>query len=309
MKNMELLSGFVAAPFTPMDEKGNINLEPIPKYVETLISNGICGAFICGTTGEGASLTTEERKLIAEEWVRCAGGSRLKIIVHVGGVCQTDCITLAKHASVIGAFAIAAIAPYFFKPETTDDLLMFFKPIADGAPGLPFYYYHMPSMTGVYLPVSDFLVKAGELMANFAGVKYTHSDMMDMQQCIEISKGRFEIFNGFDEMLICGLSLGTTSAVGSTYNFMPSVYIDLFNAFNSNDIQKARELQQYSVKVVQILKKFGGALRSGKAIMELIGVSCGPCRPPIRSMTDIEKACLKKELEDISFFKTIKYNI
>jgi N-acetylneuraminate lyase len=307
MMNMELLTGFIAAPFTPMDDKGNINLKPIADYAEKLIANGLSGAFICGTAGEGASLTTGERKLIAEEWVRCAG-NRLKIIVHVGGVCQPECIALAEHASGIGAFAIAAIAPYFFKPETTEDLLSFLKPIAAGAPGLPFYYYHMPSMTGIYLPVSDFLLKAGDLIPNFAGIKYTHSDMMDMQLCLEISKGRYEIFNGFDEMLICGLSLGTRSAVGSTYNFMPSVYIDIWNAFNNNDMKKARELQLYSVKVVKILIKFGGALRSGKAIMEFIGINCGPCRSPIRIMTVMEKASLKKELTDIGFFNTIKHN-
>jgi len=163
-------------------------------------------------------------------------------------------------------------------------------------------------MTGVNLPVSDFLLKAGDHMPNFAGIKYTHSDMMDMQQCLEISKGRYEIFNGFDEMLICGLSLGIRSAVGSTYNFMPSVYIDLLKAFNNNDMKRARELQLYSVKVVKILIKFGGALRSGKAIMEFIGINCGPCRSPIRFMTATEKTSLKKELTDIGFFHTINYN-
>ncbi len=277
MIETELLTGFIAAPFTPMDDKGNITLKPIADYAERLISNGLSGAFICGTAGEGASLTTGERKLIAEEWVRCAG-KRLKIIVHVGGVCQPECIALSEHASGIGAFAIAAIAPYFFKPETTEDLLMFLKPIAAGAPGLPFYYYHMPSMTGVNLPVSDFLLKAGDHMPNFAGIKYTHSDMMDMQQCLEISKGRYEIFNGFDEMLICGLRLGIRSAVGSTYNFMPSVYIDLLKAFNNNDMKRARELQLYSVKVVKILIKFGGALRSGRQswnLLELIAARAG----------------------------------
>jgi len=304
--NNKLLNGFIAAPYTPMDDKGNINLEPIAPYAELLVNSGMCGAFICGTTGEGASLTTEERKLVAEEWVRCAG-NKLKIIVHVGGVCQPECINLAIHASSIGAYAIAAIAPYFFKPVTPEDLISFLKPIASGAPDLPFYYYHMPSMTGVYLPVSDFLLKAGDLIPSFAGVKYTHSDMMDMQLCIDISKDRFEIFNGFDEMLICGLSLGTTSAVGSTYNYMPSIYIDMKKAFNNNDMERARELQQYSVKIIQILKNFGGALRAGKTIMEFIGINCGPCRSPINKMTNTEKVSLKKELTDAGFFKAIKH--
>jgi N-acetylneuraminate lyase len=301
----ELLHGLIAAPFTPMDHRGEINLKPIGKYAGLLFNNGLTGAFVCGTTGEGASLTSGERMKIAEEWVRCSD-SRLKIIVHVGGVCRPECMKLAKHASEIGAYGVAAIAPYFFKPETTEDLLQFFLPVAGSAPDLPFYYYHMPSMTGVNLPVSDFMVRAGKLMPNFAGVKFTHSDLMEMQQCLELSGGHFEIFNGFDEILICALSLGVTSAVGSTYNFMASVYLDLMEAFKNNDIQRARELQLYSVKVIQVLKKFGGAIRSGKAIMDFIGIDCGPCRSPISTITEVEKRSLKKDLTDIGFFKVIK---
>ena len=128
-----------------------------------------------------------------------------------------------------------------------------------------------------------------------------------MQQCIEISKDRYEILNGFDEMLICGLSLGTISAVGCIYNYMPSLYNEIVKAFNNNDLENARKLQQYSIKVVEILKKFGGAIRAGKAVMEFRGIDCGPVRSPIRRMTEIEISSLKKELIDIGFFKTINY--
>ena len=303
--NKKFLNGFVAAPYTPMNEKGEIKLKTIESYVGRLKDIGITGAFVCGTTGEGPSISTEERKAVLEEWILKSNGD-LKIIAHVGGTCLSQSVDLAGHASDNEAFAIAAIAPHFFKPSTSEDLVSFLRPIAGAAPELPFYYYHMPSMTGVDIPVSSFIPLARKTMPNFAGVKFTHFDLMDMQESIEISNGEVEILSGFDEILICGLSLGLKSAVGSTYNFMPSVYMDMMDAFNKNDLDKARELQNYSIKVIRILNSFGGAVRAGKAIMAMTGIDCGPCRLPIPAMSDVEKARLEKELNNIEFFKTIK---
>lgn len=302
------MTGLIAAPFTPMDQEGNINLEPISLYADFLVDNEISGAFVCGTTGEGASLSPDERKAVLEEWIRCSDG-RLKIIAHVGGICQSESQELAIHASQAGADAIAALAPFFFKPKTAEDLLLFLQPIAEAAPGLPFYYYHIPSMTGVHIPVSDILTNAEKMIPNFAGVKFTHSDMMELQQCLEVSHGRYDILFGSDEILVCGLSLGITSAVGSTYNYMACVYTDLIEAFNSGDLQTAGKYQQQSVKVVEILYKYGGPVRAAKAIMEMIGIDCGPCRLPLREMGSTEKAALKQELLDAGFFEMITHKM
>ena len=304
MKN-NFINGFIAAPYTPMNENGDLDLNPIRSYSKRLSDNGLVGAFICGTTGEGASMTTEEKKQVINEWIRCSG-EKLKIIVHVGGTCLPQSVELAEFAYKQGAYATAAIAPHFFKPGTAEELLKFLQPIAAAAPEIPFYYYHMPSMTGIDVKVSEMLVSVGDYIPNFSGVKYTHSDLMDLQQSIEISNGRYEIFHGFDEILICGLSFGLKSAVGSTYNFMPSVYMDLTEAFSKKDMEKARELQQFSVKIIRILNRFGGAVRAGKAIMEFTGLDCGPCRLPIPAMSKAEKAELKMELQEAGYYEVTK---
>jgi N-acetylneuraminate lyase len=307
MKN-NLLKGLIAAPFTPMNEKGEFKPETIEIYAERLKEFGLTGAFVCGTTGEGASLTTEERKAVLEEWILQSDGV-LKIIAHIGGTCLPQSVELAGHASAKGAFAIAAIAPYFFKPSSAEDLISYLRPIAGAAPELPFYYYHMPGMTGVNIPVSSFIPLARKSIPNFSGIKYTHSDFVDMQQSIEISEGEIDILSGFDEILICGLSLGLKSAVGSTYNFMPSVYMDLMDAFNKNDLVKARNLQNYSIRIIRILNRFGGAIRAGKVIMAMTGIDCGPCRLPIPAMNEAEKSDLKKELKEAGFYDIINKRI
>lgn len=304
MKN-KILNGLVAAPFTIMNKKGEIELNNLNLYVNRLVNNRVTGAFVCGTSGEGASLTTGERKAVLEEWILLSGGN-LKIIAHVGGTCQPQSIELAGHASEKGAFAISAYAPYFYKPSSPEELLQFLKPIAAAAPDLPFYYYHIPSITGVNIPVANILLLCKDFIPNFTGIKFTHFDMIDMQESIALSNGDFEIMNGFDEILICGLSLGLKSAVGSTFNYMSSLYMDMIEAFNNNNLVKARELQQFSVRVINILNKYGGALRAGKAIMSITGTECGQCRAPLASMDNNEKTRLKNELANIGFFETIK---
>ena len=304
MNNIKQLN-LIAAPFTPMDDEGAVNLDIIPHYARYLINSQIKSVFVCGTTGEGPSLTTEERMLILEKWVNVANGE-LKIISHVGGNCIVQSKELASHAEKSGAFAIAAFAPSFFKPKTVEELLSFLAPIASSAPNLPFYYYHIPSLTGIDLATSDMLAPAESMIPNFAGVKYTHFDLYDMQKCLAYNHGKYDIMHGYDETLLCGLSLGIQTAVGSTYNYMSSIYFKIWEAFTNNDFEKAREWQQFSVKVVDILNKYGGGVRAGKVIMEFLGIDCGPCRLPIKNLSGNEKVAFKNELSDLGFFTLLE---
>ena len=305
MSQFERLSGLIAAPFTPMKGDGSVNLDAIGPYADFLVSQGVAGAFICGTTGEGFSLTVKERQKVAETWVEASGG-RLKIIVHVGHNCQADAVTLAGHAQRCGADAVASIAPTFYKPCCVDDLVDFFVPVAAAAPQIPFYYYNMPSMSGVSLPADKFLELGGKKIHTLQGLKFTHNDLMEMNRCLHLEGCRFEVLHGFDEILICGLALGAKAGVGSTYNYAGKIYGALMDAFESGDIAKARELQLYSVDIVGIIVKYGGGVRGGKAIMNLLGIECGECRLPINRFSADEYRNLKADLEAIDFFNRIK---
>lgn len=302
MENYQRLEGMVAASFTPMEANGDVKLTAIDKYADLMAKSGVTGVFVCGTTGESASLTTEERKLILTQWLKSAKG-RFKVIVHVGSNCQREAIELSKHAAQSGAAAIAAIAPSFFKPGSVDELIRFFSPIAAAASNLPFYYYNMPSMTGVDLSVVQFLKDGKKSIPNLAGTKFTHNNLMEMGACLSLNNGEFEVLHGYDEILICGLALGAVAGVGSTYNYIPKFYAGIFDAMKKNDLETARKLQQKSIQVVEIIIKYGGGVRGGKAIMNLIGINCGSCRSPISSFTDEEYASLRKDLEKIGFFE------
>ncbi|MDR2914313.1 MAG: dihydrodipicolinate synthase family protein [Tannerella sp.] len=301
MKNYQPLKGLIAAAFTPMDRAGQVNLSVIRSYAERMIGSEVTGIFICGTTGESASLTTEERKSITSEWIKWAKG-KLKVIVHVGSNSQPQTMELARHAYESGADAIAAIAPGFFKPENVKELIDFFIPVAGCAEELPFYYYNMPSMTGVYLPVPQLLEEGIKQIPNLAGVKFTHNNLMEMAECLNLENGRFEVLHGYDEILITGLALGVKAGVGSTYNYIPHIYQGIIDSFNKSDLDTARRLQMKSIDIVKIIIKYGGGVRGGKAIMNLLNIECGPCRLPMAPFSREEYDLLKNDLEKTGFF-------
>ena len=150
------LFGLIPAVFTPFDKNGAVHLSQIQRYADKLITDGADGVFVCGSTGECSSMTLSEREQVLEAWIKAVAG-RTRIIAHVGGTCQTDCIELARHAAKQGVDAVGAIAPFYFKPASVEDLVAFYKPIAEAVSPIPFYAYHMPSVTGVNLSMKEFL--------------------------------------------------------------------------------------------------------------------------------------------------------
>ena len=298
------LTGLIAAPFTAMHGDGSVNLDMVPRQAEDLVQSGVSGVFICGTTGEGPSLTTEERMQLAVEWRRAAG-SELKVIVHVGHTSLLEAQRLAEHAQRIGADAVATMAPFFFKPAGVGDLVEFCAEVACAAPELPFYFYHIPSMTGVDVPMHDFLAEAAGRIPNLAGIKYTHEDLMDYSRCVGFDGGRFNLLFGRDEMLLAALTVGAEGAVGSTYNFAAPYYHEVIRAYRAGDLQAARSAQARANEVIAAFKQHGG-LAAQKAIMRMIGVDCGPVRLPLRPLGCAEYEELKARLAELGFFQVVQ---
>lgn len=294
------LKGLIAAPFTALQSDGGLNLALIEKQAASLVSNDVACAFICGTTGEGLSLTMAERMQVAERWQE-AGGAGLRVIVHVGHTAIAESCALAAHAQKIGAGAIGYHSPFFFKPANVDDLAACCAEVAAAAPALPFYYYQIPSMTGVNIPAADFLRAAEPLIPNLAGVKFTHENLMDFAECVRMADGRYDIVFGRDEILLAGLSLGGRGAIGSTYNFLAPVFVDLIEAFSRKDLAAAREKQAEANAIISVVLRYGGQI-AGKAIMKMIGLDCGPSRLPLRSFSEQRQAKLQAELERVFFF-------
>jgi N-acetylneuraminate lyase len=297
------LSGLISAPFTPMNPDGTINFSKVPDVVNLLIDNKVKGMFVCGSTGEGPSLTTEERKELAEAFVKAAN-KRLLVFVHVGHNSITEARQLAAHAQQIGADYISATPSTYFKVDSIDLLVQCLQEIAKGAPSLPLYYYNIPALTGISLDMVKLLEKAAQAIPTFAGIKYTAPLIHDYQACVNFDNNKYDILYGTDEMLLGALATGAKGFIGSTYNFVAPLYNTLIEEFKKGNLSEAQRLQYISVEMVRVIVKHGG-LRAQKAMMKLIGLDCGNVRYPLNPFKEHEYKLLEADLKAIGFFNWV----
>lgn len=299
---MEKIIGLIDAPFTPFHENGDLNLEPIEKYAAMLQKNGLQGVFINGSSGEGYMLTTEERMQLAERWLKVAPQG-FKVIVHVGSCCLRESQKLAAHAQEIGAWGIGSMAPPFPKIGRIEELVKYCEAIANSAPDLPFYYYHIPAFNGAFLPMLELLKAVDGRISNFAGIKYTFESLYEYNQCRLYKNGKYDMLHGQDETILPSLAQGgAQGGIGGTTNYNGRELVGIIEAWKNGDIETAREKQNFSQEVINVICRYRGNIVGGKRIMKLLGFDLGPNRVPFQNMTNEEEQQMKKELEAINFF-------
>lgn len=299
------LHGLVAATHTPFHADGRLNLGAVEQQAAHLQRNGVDTVFIGGSTGEGHSLSVAERLALAGRWSEVVRGAALRLVVHVGSNCLADARTLAAQAQALGAAAISALSPSYFRPRSLDVLVACCAEIAGAAPAVPFYFYDIPALTGVQFPMPEFLAVAAGRIPTLAGIKFTNADLMAYQQCLRAGEGRFDIPWGVDESLLAALGLGASGAVGSSYNFAAPLYRRLLIAFSMGDLAAARAEQYRAVQLIALLSGFG-YLAAAKAVMGLLGVEVGPVRLPNAGLAPDHHNRLREGLEVLGFFDWVR---
>lgn len=295
------MHGLQAATHTPFNAAGEIAPDVVERQCRHLLERGVTSVFINGSTGESHSLSTPERRLLAERWLRVTAGTGMRVIVHTGSNCLRDAADLAAHAQTIGAAAVAMLAPSYFRPPTLSSLIDCCQFVARAAPNLPFYFYDIPALTHVQFSMADFLNDAAERIPNLAGIKFTNPDLMAYQLARRAAGGRFDLPWGCDEFYLAALALGAQGAIGSTYNFAPGIYQRMHAAFLAGDLPTARDEQFRSVQLVRILSD-RGYLGAAKALMVHLGIPVGPARLPNRNPDRESVRTMLAELDAIGFF-------
>ncbi len=288
--------GLVPAVLTPFDAAGALNLSAVEPHAALLTRDGVAGVFVGGTTGEFSSLTQEERLKLTTRWAAVVRGTPTRLVVHVGANCLVDAKQLATQANTLGAAAIAAVAPSYFKPKSLDVLIQWCAELASAAPDTPFYFYDIPVLTGVAFSMVDFLEQAPARIPTLAGVKFTNPDLMTFQRMIRVNGGRFDVLFGMDEQLLAAVVLGARGAVGSGYNFASPIYNRLLAAARANDFETARTEQYRGVELVALLMRHG-YLPAAKEVMRLRGVDLGSVRLPHAALTAEQIANFRREYE------------
>ena len=290
-----VLEGLVAAAHSPFHHNGSLNPDGVDAQAKLLAENGIRLVFITGSTGESASLSQSERLELYQAWAEAAPDRGIEVVAHVGTNCLGDACEMAWTAASLGFRAVGALSPCYFKPAGIPTLVEVCREIAVAAENLPFYYYDIPSLTGIHLSAEEFLLAGAGRIPNLAGVKFTNPERELYSRCREVCDGRFDIAWGIDEQLIDGLELGAVGAVGSTYNFAAPLYHKLIASFREGDVEHARHLQSQSVWLVERLARIG-YLGAAKALMGWLGAPVGGARLPLGNPGRRELAELRHDL-------------
>lgn len=301
------ITGLIAAPFTPFDNQGELNVSVVENYYHLLKRNGVKGAFICGSTGEGVSLTFDEKVKTLKAWTSFTKhDSEFSLIMFLGGTNVKECKQLAQISEEEGADAISFTSPFYFKPANAKKLAECCKEIAAAAPNTDFYYYHIPVLTGGNYAMIDLLEEVDGEIPTFKGIKYTHEDFMDFLSCMNFKDGKYNMLWGRDENMLSSLVLGCRGAVGSTYNYAAPLYLNMIKAFDEGNLKRANEIQQKSIDMIRLLGKYGG-IATGKAYMKLVEVDCGEFRLPISNMSAEAFESFKEDVKALGFdaFKSI----
>ncbi|NXC36365.1 NPL lyase, partial [Campylorhamphus procurvoides] len=302
MTSRKKLQGLVAATVTPMTPDGQINLPVICQYVDYLVNvQNVKNVFVNGTTGEGLSLSIQERKQLAEEWMYQGKDKLDHVIIHVGALSLPESQELARHAAAIGVGGIAVIAPFFFKPTNKDELVTFLQKVASEAPDIPFYYYHIPPLTGVKIRVEELLDGIKERIPTFQGVKFSDTDLLDLAQCIHKNETeQLEFLYGVDEQLLGALAVGANGAVGSTYNYLGRQTNLMLQAFAKPDLALARKYQFLTGEFLNFVIKLGFGVAQTKAVMTFVsGIPMGPPRLPLLDASEEFIVKAKAKLDSI----------
>ncbi|GAA4301429.1 dihydrodipicolinate synthase family protein [Aestuariibaculum suncheonense] len=291
------IENLIAATYAPMHQDGSLNTGVIKDYAQFLINNKVSGVFMNGSTGDFVSLSTEERKALTLAWSENKS-SDLYLIDHVGDPSLKVSKELATYASD-KVDAIAVLAPYYFRLNSIDKLVQYCKEVAACAPKLPFYYYHIPVLSGANLNMIEFLKIAPREIPTFAGIKFTNNNLIDYLHSKNFEDGKYNILFGFDEIFLSSLPLGAKGWVGSTYNHIPSLYYKIKELFEAGQMQKAAQLQTKAIRFVEILDSKGGFNGVAKGFMKTYGIDCGPSRFPHSNVSNEVYDDIKKELEKI----------
>ncbi len=261
------------------------------------MEQGLNGFYLCGGTGEGPVLQPETRMEIARIAKDEAGG-KASLIAHIGAIDLLTARKLAEHAGRIGLDAVSSVPPFFFhygEKEIAD----WYRELGE-ASGLPVIMYASP-LAGVNI-TWDMVDRLMDIPW-MAGVKWTSYDYFTMHRIKELKGGNINVMNGPDETLLAGLVMGADGGIGATYNVMPRLFREIYDAFKAGDMDKARASQYQANKLIEILIKFG-VVCGVKEILNELGYQCGYQVYPQKRFDSAEREAFRKALQEIRYFET-----
>ena len=293
--SLEKYRGIFPAFYACYDKEGNVSKEGTKQLVEFLISKGVAGLYVGGSSGECIYLTVEERKQTLEAVMEAAKG-RIAIIAHVACNNTRESCELARHAQSLGVDAIATIPPIYFKlPERA--IAKYWNDISAAAPDTDYIIYNIPQLAGVSLTLSLF----DEMLKNpkVIGVKNSSMPIQDIQMFkrqAKLNNKEIVVFNGPDEQFVGGRLIGADGGIGGTYGVMPELFVKLNEMLEAGDFENAGKLQDDINEVIYTMcSTKSNMYATAKAALKLrAGLELGGVREPLLNLADEDSVIVEK---------------
>ena len=280
-----IFEGAATALVTPLTEQG-IDYEAFGKLIDWQIDSGIDALVICGTTGEGSTLTDEEHRDAIKFAVERAA-KRVPIIAGTGSNDTAYAIDLTKFAYEVGADASLVVTPYYNK-ATQNGLIKMFTAIADAAP-LPMILYNVPSRTGCAIAPSTYLALADH--PNIVAIKEANGDISKIAETAKLVGDKLDIYSGNDDQIVPVMSLGGKGVISVLSNLIPAETSEICKAYMRGEVKKSRDMQLEYLDLINTLFCEVNPIPV-KAAMAAMGYCENYLRLPLTPMEEANEAKL-----------------
>ena len=279
-------SGVCTALVTPF-LKDTVNYPMLEQLLRRQYDAGIRAIVICGTTGESATLTDEE-KLTMFRYAKKSGPEDLRIIAGTGSNSTAHAIALSQAAQDAGADGLLVVSPYYNK-ATPEGLYLHYAAIASSVQ-IPVILYNVPSRTGVDIPVEVY--RRLSQIPNIAGVKEASSDIRKIARIRSQCPDHFTVWCGNDDLAVAAMALGAKGLISVVSNIEPEITGSMIGAALDGDFDTATALQLSLLPLIDALFQEVNPIPV-KAAMAMIGYDCGGCRMPLCGPSENTAALLK----------------
>ena len=286
-----IFEGMASAIITPLNEKG-IDYELFAKLIEWQIAEGIDGLVVCGTTGEGATLTDEEHKSAIEFMVKQVNG-RVPVIAGTGSNDTAYAVELTKHAGQMGVDGVLTVTPYYNK-ATQKGLIKSFTQIAD-ASSVPVILYNVPSRTGVNIAPKTVLELSKH--PNINAIKEASGDISQIAEIAHLCGDNINIYSGNDDQVVPILSLGGKGCISVLSNLLPKETSEMCRLFREGDVKAAARLQLKYIPLINALFSEVNPIPV-KAAMAKMGFCEDYLRLPLTPMEDATRENLYLQMKN-----------
>ncbi|MBE0465470.1 MAG: dihydrodipicolinate synthase family protein [Halomonadaceae bacterium] len=275
---------------TPFNEDGSLKLDVLDKLIDTLITQGVHGLIIGGTTGEYYAQNMDERKTLLNRVAECAKG-RIPLMAGINATATADSLELGQYAKSIGFDALLVAAPYYCQPAQ-DELLAHIQAI-DDAFDMPIMLYNFPDRTGV--PMTMELIEALRDRPNIQAIKESTGSIERMHALATEHADQLQLSCGMDDQVLEFFVWGARSWVAGASNFLAPEHVALYKAcVIDKDFIAGRELATRLLPMLNLLEQGGKFCQYIKYGCELADLPVGPARRPLLSLNEQEKAVLKQ---------------